>query len=273
MQTKTFFTAFIPSSISLILNLISHHNFSVSILNSLTLGLSIYLAQKYLSQRASVFNTFLVISLGLMPLFYYIPKETYFSLLPLFSLIFLYFAKKNIGAVIILFGLFLLIGNIYLSEIVKYPFKIQYTQLIFNTPEINYNIFKHQQDALFIPYQARLMIYSKLTFIYALLINLFNSLTLKSLSDTLLIANLYPLFIGVYDILRQKSKLTYLYVAAFLITALTVGIDRSTDKFQSVYLLGPMLIFLILLGARRVNKKIFLSLWILSFFIFIAPKI
>lgn len=271
-----FFTAFIPSFISLILNLTSHHNPLVSILNSLSLGSSVYFSQIYLRQSASIFNTFLVISLGLIPLFYYIPKEAYFSLLPLLTLGFIYLAKRNISyihVIVILFGLFFFIGNIILSEIVKYPFKIQLNQLIFNTPELNNNIFKHQQDALFIPYKIRLVIYSKLIYFYALLINLFNTLTLKSLSDTLLIANLYPLFIGVYDILRQRSKMTYFYIVAFLITALTVGIDRSTDKFQSVYLLGPMLVILILLGAQRINKKIFLSLWILSLFILLSPKL
>lgn len=262
------------SLLSLTLNLSTHHNLLPSLLNSLALGLSIYLFQIYLKQVKSVFNIFLVISLGLIPLFHYSPDNQFASFLPLFSLglLFLYVIIQK-GYVLIIFGLFLLIGNIYSSGIIKHPFNVQYSQIIFNSPEINYNINRHQQDALFIPYQARLIVYSKLIYMYALLTNSFNLLNLKNFADILLIANLYPLFKGLYQVFTNKNTSWNLCMTAFLITFLTIGVDRSAEKFKSLYLLGPIFIYLIFLGTKKLNKKLYLILWIISFLIFISPKI
>lgn len=273
MQAKTLMITFIVSFLSIIFNLYNHQDIIVSLLNSLILGLSVYWFQKKLNISRSAFNIFLIISLSLIPLFYYFPTKIYFFFLPLFSLGFFYFyrllPKKY---VILIYGLFLLLGNLYFSEIIKYPFRIQTEQLIFNSPEVNYNIHRHQQDALFIPYKARLIIYSKLIYVYAFLTNLFSFLNLKNLSDVLLIANLYPLFVGIYNIFKQKNEFTNICITTFAVTALTLGIDRSTDKFQ-IFLSGPAIIFLILSGTRMINKKLYFALWILSIFIYISPKI
>lgn len=274
MQIRALLPIILASFLSLILNLLFHQNLFVALLNCLTLGLTAYLFQSYLNLQKSFFNIFIIVSLGLIPLFYYLPANAFFSFLPLFSLGFFYLYRiLPKGYVIIIFGLFLLLGNSYSGEIIKFPFSIQYSQLIFNSPEINYNMSRHQQDALFIPYKARLLVYSKLIFFYASLNNLFNFLNLKNLADILLIANLYPLFVGSYKIFRQKNGFRIICFIAFLITALTSGIDRSADKFQSLYLIGPIFIYLIILGTQTVNKKLFFAFCFLTLFIFISPKI
>lgn len=275
MQAKALFPAIISSFLSFALNLLFDHNLSVSLLNCLTLGLSVYLFQNYLASKKSLFNIFLTVSLGLIPLFYYLPANKLIAYLPLFSLGLFYLYRKlpKKYGIIIFWGLFLFFGNFYSGEIIKYPFNIQHSQLIFNSPEVNYNMHRHQQDALFIPYKARLLVYSQLVYVYALLTNLFNFLNLKNLSDILLIANLYPLFVGIHNIFKHKNIFRSFILTAFLVTALTAGIDRSTDKFQSLYLLGPIFIYLILYGAQTINKKLYFTLWILSLFISISPKI
>lgn len=269
MQAKAYLPTIFSTILSLILNLFHHHNLLVSLLNSVLLGLSIYFFQRYLTSIKSIFNILLIISLGAIPLFFYKPTESVISFLPLFSLGFLYFAKQNIPgyAVILIWGVFLFLGNLYSGEIIKYPFTIQHSQLIFNSPEINLHMYRHRQDALFIPYKVRQLVYSQLIYIYALLTNLFNFLNLKNLSDALLIANLYPLFIGLIKVIKQENRFRNICFAAFIITALTAGIDRSADRFQSLYLLGPLFIFLILTGTPNINKKIYITLWILSLFL------
>lgn len=275
MQSKAVLLASLSSLLSLTINLLLHHYLLSSLLNCLTLGLSVYLFQIYLNQIKSLFNTFLIISLGLIPLFHYSPDNQFTSFLPLLSLGFFYLYEKmpTKYLVIIIFGFFLFLGNIYLSEIIKHPFRIQYTQLIFNSPEINLYMYRHQQDALFIPYKIRLVAYSKLIYVYAFLTNLFNFLNLKNLSDILLVANLYPFFTGIFYFLKQKNRYRDIFFIAFLITDLTIGIDRSTDRFKSLYLLGPIFVYIIFLGAKNVNKKLYLILWIISLFILISPKI
>lgn len=273
MQTRIILLSLLSAILSSILSLSFHNNLLVSLLNSLTLGLSAYFFQSYLTTKKSLFNTLLIVSLGAIPLFYFIPNNKLLSFLPLFSLGFFFLCRGLPRKYLIIWGLFLFFGNLYSGEIIKYPFNIQSSQLIFNSPEVNYNMYRHQQDALFIPYTARLLVYSQLIYFYAALTNLFNFLNLKNMTDVLLIANLYPLFVGFINIFKQKSRFREIFLIAFLITALVASIDRSADKFQSLYLLGPLFIYLILQGAQNINKKLYIILWILSFFVLISPKI
>lgn len=275
MQTKVYLPIIFSSGLSVILNIFYHHNLFISLSNSLTLGFSAYFFQNYLTSKKSLFNILVLVSLGAIPLFYYKPTAWFVALLPLSTLGFFYLCNRELPKryLIIALGLFLFFGNLYSSEVIKYPFNIQHSQLIFNYPEVNYNMYRHQQDALFIPYKARLLVYSQLIYVYALLTNLFDFLNLKNLSDILLIANIYPLFVGIHNIFKQKNIFRSILLTAFLITALTAGINRSADRFQSLYLLGPVFIYLILLGAQTINKKLYITLWILSLFIFISTKI
>lgn len=268
MRTKALLPFILCAILSFILNLLFSHNPTVSLLNALTLGLSAYFFQKFIALKKSLFSTFFIISLGLIPLFYFVPANKLLSFLPLFSLGFCYLYKQFPKRyVLVIWGLFLFFGNLHSGGIIKYPFNIQSPQLIFNSPEVNLYMYRHQQDALFIPYRARLLVYSQLIYVYAFLTNLFNFLNLKNLSDILLVANLYPLFTGIYNIFKQKNRMGDICITAFLATALTVGIDRSTDKFQSLYLLGPIFVYLILLGFQTINKRLYIILWTLSFFL------
>ena len=265
--------------LTFILNYLFHQDLLISFLNSCSLSLSIYIFQNYLNEKKIMFNIFLTISLSLIPLFHYQPNNYLISFLPLLSLGFFYIqffihpTKKLFNLIILIWVLFLFFAIAYSSEIIKFPFNIQNSQLIFNSPEINYNIGRHQQDALLFPFKIRQIIYSNLIFIYAILSNFFNFFNLKNLLDILFLVNLYPLFLGIFDSLSQKVEFRILLITAILIAICSIGIDRSTDKFQSLYVLGPTLIYLIILGMKSINKKIYLALWIISFFILISPKI
>lgn len=268
MQYKFFIALTASFILSLSLNYFSHHNLFISLINSFTYALSIYLFKNTFITKNILFNFFLIISLGLIPLFKYSPNGSPLSLLPLLSVgiisLYKYFPKKW---VIVLWILFLFFGNFYSNGIIKYPFIIQSSQLIFNSPEVNYNMYRHQQDALFIPYKARLLVYSQLIYIYAFLTNLFDFLNLKNLFNVLLIANIYPFFTGIFTLVKQKLRYRGICLTAFLITALTTGIDRSAESFKSLYLLGPIFIYLTLLGAQTINKKIYIVLWFISLFL------
>lgn len=272
MQRGVLLPIIISVFLSFSFNYISHYDLFISLINSLTLGSSIMLFRNYLALKNNIFNSFLYISLGLIPIFTYSPNPNFFSLLPLVTLMLIYFYIKFSKNLLVILIFYLFFGNLYLGEVIKYPFDLQNTQLIFNSPEINYNIKRHQQDALFIPYKLRQVFYSQTVYAYALLTNFFDFLNLKNLSDILLLANLYPLFTGIYTSFKVRN-LRFILLIALLATMLAAGIDRSPDKYQSLYLLGPIFIYLILLGVRNVNTKIYLALWTISFYIFISPKI
>ena len=266
--------------LTFLINFLSAHNLLTSIANSATLCLSVYLFKDYLNKRRFLFNIFIIVSFCIVPLFHYQPKPGFISLLPLLSLGFFYISSRAtkklvyLNKVLVLVWIFFLTLSIsYSSEVIKPPFGIQSSQLIFNSPEINYNIKRHQQDALYIPYKIRQLIYSDSVFSYAILTNFFDFLNLKNLSDALFIANLYPLFVGFYKFFRERFEFKYLCLSAFLITILIAGIDRSPDKFQSLYLLGPVFVYLIILGLRSINKKFYILLWVLGLFILLTPKI
>lgn len=273
MLSKTVIFILLASFLAFTINLLTHQHLLTSLLNSLILGLSVLLFKDYLVKSPSAFNLFLIISLAFIPLFSYLPDNQFISFLPLISLAFLFMHKRRESKMLILaFSLFFLIGNVYLSGIIQFPFYFESSQLIINSPELNLNILRHTQDALFLPYQARLIMYSKSIYFYAFLSNLFSFLTLRNLYDVLLIANLYPLFIGFFNFLKEE-KFRYFCIIALLITALMTGLDRSTDKFQSIYLLSTFFIYMILVGVRNLNKKLYIILFLISIFILISPKI
>lgn len=250
-----------------------HLSLQSILLNFLTLGLSLYLFRRYLPSQKNLYNIFLIISLGLIPLFYYSPNN-FVSFLPLLSIgILAFYQRFPKKYLIIIWVIFLFFANLYSGQVIKYPFNIEFSQLIFNSPEVNYNLSRHQEDALYIPYKIRLLIYSQLIYIYAILTNFFDFINLKNLYEVLLIANLYPLFLGIHKIFNQNSEYKNLCLTAFLVTMLTAGLDRSPDKFESLYLLGPIFIYIILLGFQNIKKKVYLFLWILGIFILISPKI
>ncbi len=274
MHRSLLLTIIIASLVCLFVNYFSHHSLFTSLINSLALGLSILLFQNYLALKNNTFNNFLLISLGLMPIFSYQPDPNLFAVLPLAALILIYlYIKQPNKYLIIIWIIYIFFGHLYLSEVIKYPFSLQDSQLIFNSPEVNLYLNQHQQDALFLPYKVRQLFYSETIYIYAALTNFFDFLNLKNLYEVLILANLYLLFTGIYKIFTEKDKLKFFFITTFSVTMLTAGIDRSPDKFQSLYLLGPLLLYLILVGAQGVNKKIYLFFWALSFFIYISPKI
>lgn len=263
---------FLASLLSFLLNFFYHHNLLVSLLNCLILGLSIYLFQHLIDRKKTYFNFFFITSLGLVPLFNYIHNYALIAFVPIFSLIILYWYKYfPKWYILVVWTIVFILGNLYSGEVIKYPFEIQTTQLIFNSPEINYHINRHQEDALYIPYKLRQIIYSQTIYIYALLTNFFDFLNLKNLYQVLLLANLYPLFIGIYKVFRNENRFKSLFIVTFVATILVCGVDRSPDKFQSLYPLSPFLIYLILLGADSINKKLYLFLLLLSVFILINP--
>lgn len=265
-QTLAFFCCFI-------VNVISHQDLLVSLTNSLTLIFSINFFKEYI-KKISLFTSLFLISLGLMPIFTYHPVNTYLSFLPIISLILINFYKgKPSKLKLAIIAIVLFISNLYVGEVIKFPISIQHTQLIFNSPEIRYNIKRHQADALYIPFKIRQLVYSEIIFVYASLSNFFNFLTLKGLVDVLLIANIYPLILGLYKTFKEKAFFRNLCIVYFLITFLVSSIDRSPDRFQSLYLLTPIFIYLMLFGFKLIHKKIYIFLFAISIFILISPKI
>lgn len=257
-----------------LLNYFTHLNLLVSINNTLILILSILLFKKYLDEKKYFLNFFIIASCSLIPLTFSNTASGVFSFFPLSFLVVLYlrnYISKKAG--LFIFALFFFITSLYVSDLIKPPLSIQKSQLIFYSPEVSYHINRHQQDALFIPYSARKIVYSSTVYFYVFLTNFFNFINLKNLSDAILIANIYPLAVGIYSFIKTKSDYRSIFFASIFLAALVLGIDRSPDKFQSFYMLTPLLIYFIFNGANYVNKKIFALLWMLTILIILNPII
>lgn len=137
---------------------------------------------------------------------------------------------------------------------------------IFSMIEVQDGIKKHQKDALYIPFRLRPLIYNDLIYINFSLSRIADFISLKTLYDILLLANLYPFFWG----LKRKKFIAF---AAILVALLLIGINKSPDKFSSFFIISPILVYFILRGLEKVNTKIYLFLLAVSLVIITGPSL
>jgi hypothetical protein len=255
VNTERKFKLFLVISVGIcfLINIFFKNNILVAGSNSIIFLLSILVVKK--------FNPIFLPILALMPIFSFDIKQIQINFL-LIAFLGLIFLAKNIKVgknIIILLALGLFVwGNLLGAKIINWPNLPDISQLITKSEPIKNYIIQHQKDTVFLPYKARLLIYNPLTYIYYGLGNMLHLVTLGNLIDVILLVNIYPLIMGFVKQIKEKKDIWFwIFLTASLII---IGLDKSPDKFNSLYFLSPILIWLTTKGLEKINGKIYLGL-------------
>ncbi|MBM3208991.1 hypothetical protein FJZ40_01725 [Candidatus Shapirobacteria bacterium] len=287
---KTFWLL-VASLVCFLANFFSHHQLVVAILNSIIFLMSLEIFQTIGNNehikaafRKAEYGPILACA-GLIPLFHFNPKNAYVLIIFVLALIFLllYRGAGKLGIIPLLISLFLLLlGNLIVGGIVYLPSKplsvvknsisINKEQTIFFNEAIP-RLIKYHQDEIPLPHKLNFLLYNNFVYLPYWLGNLGHFVSLKNFFDVLLLANVYPLFWGIRLYFKNLQCQERLFVAWMAITLVVIAINKSADKFNSLYLASPWLLYMILLGMHRTKMKIYLPFLVLSFLLLLAPKL
>ena len=278
MNRKTVFILLGSFLLCFLLNLLNHNQLLVAFFNSSLLILSILFFQRFSGKKISTITPIFLILLGAIPLFHFNPEKIFINYAQLITLVLWLSAvtvkNKKVKYLLFFAGIILLFwGNLISGKMLNWFLDLDKERTIFYVPSFQEAIVRYRGEALYVTYQLRLLIYSSLIYFYYLLTNIARLLSLRSLYDVLLIANLYPLFRGIILSLKSpKAKNSFIYLG-LLITLIAIGINRSPDKFNSLYFSSPLLLYFILLGLEKINIKIYALLLFLSLIMITGPQI
>lgn len=240
-------------------------------LNLIILLLTLILFYKFSLKKIPPFILLVTLSLILAPLFHYRHPQPIFNLLPFLTWLFLAVItlKKQVKPLISALALgVILLSNLYGLRIITLPFHFQPGNTILANWHIAESISQHQQDALYVLYSLRPILFNQLGYLYFTLTNTVYYLSLSNLYNIFLILNLYPLLIGIFELFRSHRDKEKLFIfGSLMITLLVMGFSRPVQEITSLFVISPLLIYLILLGLKKINLKLYLMLALLSLFI------
>lgn len=222
---------------------------------------------KKLSKKYSLSILLFGLSLLITPLLHYKSPVLIYNIFPFLTFLILVViirGKFKILAPVV--GLFyILLANIFLNTIIIWPFHFQASHTILSDKHMTEAIFQHQQDALYLFFRLRSLLFNSLIYPYVTLANTANFLSLYNLANIFLIANLYPLTLGVIKLLTNRSASErYFILGSIIITLLAIGFSRSVSEKPSLFLITPLLIYVLLLGLKQINVKWYLILLVLT---------
>ncbi len=128
-----------------------------------------------------------------------------------------------------------------------------------------------QKEALYIPYRIRLLIFNNSVYLYVILSKFTDLFMIKNISNTMLLANLYPLVKGIVLFIKSSDKKRAPIMLSFLLISFIAVTSRAIDIFNTFLLLSPFLVYFILLGIGFVNKKLYFLLFIVSILLINSP--
>lgn len=200
----------------------------------------------------------LLLALLPVPIFAFSYQKLLFNLFPLLTLLFLFLIVRFESKVVFVFGLiFILLAGLMVNN----------GDTIFMRSDIAKAISQHQLDAQFLPFKLRPLFYNGLIYFYFLLGQTANFLSLKNLYDLLLLANFYPLILGIILVAKKSSLIKYFLLGSLAIGFLVMGLPVSPSSISILFILIPVIIYLILSSFEKMNKKIYLGFFLLSLFI------
>lgn len=269
-----------------IINLFIHGQLIFAVSNSIILFLSWKLLRVFTNNRVTS-NSYcgrlyipVIIFLGLIPIFSFNPYSASIPVLLLLSIILFIvsFRLQFLGKIFIIFSLvFLVLGNLIAGRIISIPpeartLSIDKEKVVFVNKAIPLFIEQHQKE-LVLPRRIHLYLYNQSVFLPYILANLGSFISLRNFYDTLLLANLYPLFYGIYYYAKNYSKHSKMILSWSIISSLAISINKSNDKFLSLYMASPLLLVLILIGLTKINIRLYLLMLIFSIAMLFIPRI
>ena len=267
---------------TLLLNVYSHGNLIVGILNSVLLFFSIYLHSRYRSQEFYLFrfpksNSHLGILIAAMPIFSR-SNDILTLLLAIGLCLLLYLCgwqckseRSHKIFLIILTAVYLIVASLLSTRLIKIPFTVDYNQLIINDDWIIYYINKMRAESLYLPYNLRFIIFSPSIILYVILQKIANIFSLENLYQSLLLVNIYPLIVGSAISLKRWTRINTLMVLYMFVILITTAVARNVDVPKTFILLSPLLMYIVLEGLNKVDKRIYLALFIVSIIFAFQP--
>lgn len=236
----------------------------VAIINSLLLALSLYLFEQISGRKIHSIGFFYLSLLGILPIFnhLYDLKMLFFALSTI--CLFIAYLKTKFKIFLTLTVALLITGSFYGNEIIKFPFKFQYERLIFFDRWTNQAIAQMRTEALYLPRLFRPLVFNPLVYLYLIASKISEMFMLKNLYDTLLFANLYPLFTGIVLDFKSWDMKKFLIPVGLLLVSLSSVLSNGVDIFNTFILMSPLLLYFILLGFGKINKRLYLLLLIFS---------
>lgn len=262
-----------PILLCFAVNFLKGNSFSTAILNSIILLLVVIFFQIYSRKQVSKFNPILLSTLGLIPLFSgnsgYLFFYFFLLIFYIFVLVYLSRWKNKFFALISILSIFVI--SLYANQIIKFPLEVSRELLIMSDKWGTSMVVELRDALLFLPYKIRFLMFNNFVYVYDLVGNVFNLITLKNLYDTLLLANLYPLSLGILVDLKTKNIHKRFFYLVFSVTLLGLTLSRSVDISRSFLVLAPFILYYVLLGLNKVKKKIYYILLFFSLIILFSP--
>lgn len=278
------YSIFTALFICLITNLTFRNQILYAIINPLILLLSFYFFKIQNREVADSLNKYIyipiIIFLGLMPLLSFQQSPILTASLVSIVLFLLVLplpktAKNYLALICLLIYLFdgLLINQIIVLKDNSFIPLLNKDGIIFLDESIPTLVNKLRNEFKISLFLSSL-IYNKLSlYTYFFFSNLGNFFTFRTFYDTLTLVNLYPLFFGLIYYFKNITKTTKVPLLMLLIFFISLGLNKHPDKFSSLYIAVPVLIYFILLGIGRVNLRLYFALFIISLFLLFAPKV
>lgn len=260
--------------LSFIINIFTHQQLWISLTNSLILILS-WLLFKTNFPDIKIPAPLVIITLGVMPILNFQPEDPIIPISLILNLcLLIIYQKTSLFSKPLLIStiLFIIISFLFGTRIIDSDFTFNKFQTIFSNELIPLSINLHRGE-LNLPSFLESIIYNKLTvYLSYSVANLLNFINLKNLYDPLLIANLYPLALGVYWFFRNFRQRKIILIWLIMILGI-FSINKTFDKFSSLYIALSLILYFIFLGFSKIKPKIYFLLFILSLFILLTPKI
>jgi len=250
----------ITVSICFLTNIWLHRSWETGLINTIVVMI---MAGSFLKKTVKT-EIVPAIFLGLTPLLAYQPSSLWGSVGIVIETGLIILMIKTRGKLKVLIGTIMVLVTVYLlmmaNRLLSWPFLLNREIWIINGSPFSESIqYLGRNKILF--YQG-----------YYFVGNLFNFLTLKNGNGALLLLNAGYLLIGVKKAL-ENWKENWATIIVLALGMIVVGLSISQDSLGSVYPLTPILVYLIILGWKRIKEEFFYGLAVLSLIMIIGPKV
>lgn len=254
-------------------NIVIHNNATLAILNSIFVSSSLFLLTTKDILNFTISYKIFIILLATIPL-YLFPYSLPIYSLSLLNLVFIAMLQKKFNIAVLLASVsVVLIGSVINSQAIDSAnFNIHRSLLVLSN---NYfeSTANMQNEAIYLPYRLRFIIFNNYHFLYLMLSRMVSVLSMYNLYSALLIANLYPLVLGVYKTIVENLRLTVPFLINILTISVIYAVSRHQDFFSSLLLVSPFILYFILVGMKYVSVKYYAILLAASYLVYTSPVI
>ncbi len=160
-------------------------------------------------------------------------------------------------------------GGLFTTRVINNDFSIDRVKLITDMPSIKDGIFQHQQDALYVPYKIRLIIFNKSVYVYKVLRNIANFWSLNNINKVILLANIYPIILGLKELSLKRKDVFWVSVLGLFAGSVVIGLNKMVDARVATWFMLPIFGYLAFKGFSKINFKTYMFLLFFSLFLLI----